>query len=112
MNTAIHTLTSVLHDAAAVDSATTMFLDKLGLSHECLLSDFATYGSHALDLIYVRTGGTEGQFLELLPRLRAQSSKPFYLLTSGESNSLAASLEILSYLRRRGAARRGAARLA
>ncbi|MBR6285309.1 MAG: hypothetical protein IKR25_13615 [Muribaculaceae bacterium] len=102
MNTAIYTLTSVLHDAAAIDSATTMFLDKLGLSHECLLSEFATYGSHALDLIYVRTGGTEGQFLELLPRLRAQSSKPVYLLTSGESNSLAASLEILSYLRSEG----------
>jgi L-fucose isomerase-like protein len=47
----------------------------------------------------VRTGGTEGIFRRLLPQLQKQSSRPFYLLTSGKSNSLAASLEILSYLR-------------
>ena len=37
-----------------------------------------------------------------MPQLLAQSSAPFYLLASGKSNSLAASLEILSYLRQHG----------
>lgn len=50
-------------------------------------------------LIYIMTGGTEGIFLENFDIL---SSKPCYLLTSGESNSLAASMEILSYLKNRG----------
>ena len=37
-----------------------------------------------------------------LPTLTAQTRQPFYLLTSGKSNSLAASLEILSFLRQQG----------
>ena len=40
--------------------------------------------------------------MRLLPQLQQQSSRPFYLLTSGKSNSLAASMEILSYLRQNG----------
>lgn len=47
-------------------------------------------------LIFVATGGTEGIFLK---NYEALTSKPCYLLTSGESNSLAASMEILSYLK-------------
>ena len=50
-------------------------------------------------LLYVASGGSEGYFLEVFERLR---ERPCYILTSGESNSLAASMEILSYLRRRG----------
>ncbi|MBQ5804332.1 MAG: hypothetical protein IIW22_00980 [Erysipelotrichaceae bacterium] len=49
------------------------------------------------DLIFdfVGTGGTEGIFLKFLDRL----PKPCFLLTTGANNSLAASMEILSYLR-------------
>ena len=50
-------------------------------------------------LIFVLTGGTEGIFLK---NLDAFTTKPCYLLTSGESNSLAASMEILSYLKSHG----------
>ena len=99
MNIAIYTLTSELHDEQAVSSVTEEFLRSLGVDYELRGSDYADYGSHALDLIYVRTGGTEGIFKRLLPQLQKQSNKPFYLLTSGKSNSLAASLEILSFLR-------------
>ena len=102
MNIAIYTLTSELHDQAAVGTATEEFLGSLGLEHEFKGSDFADYGTHDLDLIYVRTGGTEGIFRDLLPALRARSSQPFRLLTSGKSNSLAASMEILSFLRQQG----------
>lgn len=97
--TAIYTLTSELHDEKAVGSVTKAFLDSLDIEYELKGSNYSDYGSHALSLVYVRTGGTEGIFRRLLPELQTKSSRPFYLLTSGKSNSLAASMEILSYLR-------------
>lgn len=47
-----------------------------------------------LKLIFIESGGSEGLFLNAIRELKA----PFYLLTSGANNSLAASLEILTYL--------------
>ena len=102
MNIAIYTLTSELHNEQAVSTATQEFLRSLGVDYELKGCNYADYGTHALDLIYVRTGGTEGIFRRLLPQLQQQSNKPFYLLTSGKSNSLAASMEILSYLQQNG----------
>lgn len=58
---------------------------------EYLREDFA--------LLYVASGGSEGFFLEVFEQLKARRC---YILTSGESNSLAASMEILSYLRKHG----------
>lgn len=99
---AIYTLTSELHDEKAVGDVTKEFLGSLGIEYVFKGSDYGDYGSHALDVIYVRTGGTERIFKRLLPQLQAKSDEPFYLLTSGKNNSLAASLEILSYLRLNG----------
>ena len=99
---AIYTLTSGLHNEQAVDAVTREFLASLGMDYEMKGSDFADYGRHGLSLIYVRTGGTEGIFKRLLPGLLAQSDRPFYLLTSGKSNSLAASMEILAFLNQQG----------
>ena len=99
---AIYTLTSELHDEGAVAAVTHEFLTSLHIKYDMRGSNYSDYGSHALDLIYVRTGGTEGIFLRLLPQLQLQSQKPFYLLTSGKSNSLAAAMEILSYLNQQG----------
>ena len=96
---AIYTLTSELHDGQAVDAVTREFLGSLGVDYLFRGSDYADYGSNTLNLIYVRTGGTEGIFKGLFNTLREKSNRPFYLLTSGKSNSLAASMEILSYLR-------------
>ena len=95
----IYTLTSELHDEQAVDAVTKDFLQSIGMEYELKGSDYADYGQDGLNLIYVRTGGTEGIFLRSLPDLLTKSNRPFYLLTSGKSNSLAASMEILSYLR-------------
>ena len=95
---AIYTLTSELHDETAVATVTKDFLASLEIDYDFKGNDYTDYGNHALSLIYVRTSGTEGIFLKLLPELLAKSQKPFYLLTSGKSNSLAASMEILSYL--------------
>lgn len=47
-----------------------------------------------LKLVFISSGGSEGIFLRHFSELRA----PYYLLTSGTDNSLAASIEILTYL--------------
>ena len=98
----IYTLTSALHDEHAVAAATQEFLSSLGIDYDLKGADYADYGVSPLSLIYVRTGGTEGLFKSLLPQLQECSPHPIYLLTSGKSNSLAASMEILSYLRQQG----------
>lgn len=96
----IYTLTSELHDEKSVETVTHEFLSSLNIAYTLKGSDYTDYGSQPLSVIYVRTGGTEGIFRRLLPQLRTQSDSPFYLLTSGKSNSLAASMEILSFLRK------------
>ena len=102
MSLAIYTLTSELHDERSVQSYTQEYLGSLRVEYEFRGSDYADFGSHQLHLIYVRTGGTEGIFKRLLPMLREKSKRPFYFLTSGRSNSLAASMEILSFLQQNG----------
>ena len=102
MNISLYTLTSPLHDENAVNAASAEFLNeiegKLGGKMDFHGPDFSTYGAGALDVIYVRTGGTEGLFKEVFPRIQGT----VLLLTSGKSNSLAASMEILSYLNQQG----------
>jgi L-fucose isomerase-like protein len=102
MNIAIYTLTSELHDENAVGAVTQEFLNSLNVEYTLKGSSYTDYGTQGLSVIYVRTGGTEGIFRKLLPQLIEQSKAPFYLLTSGKSNSLAASMEILSYLQQNG----------
>ena len=51
-----------------------------------------------LKLIFVETGGSEGLFLDNFDCLK----EPFYILTNGSNNSLAASLEILNYIKSNG----------
>ena len=99
---AVFTLTSPLHDPLSVANETEHFLAELGIDYELKNDSYDEYGKYLLSLIYVRTGGTEGIFKDRFNTLRKQSKK-FYLLTSGKSNSLAASMEILSYLRQQGA---------
>ena len=99
MNISIYTITSPLHDQKTIDKTSRHFLDELNISFKSVKHDVYDYGTSCLDLIYIRTGGTEGIFKSLLPTLLEKSSQPFYLLTSGKSNSLAASMEILSFLR-------------
>lgn len=50
-----------------------------------------------LNLVFIGGGGTEGMFLEVFDKLPS----PILLLTTGENNSLAASMEILSFLRQK-----------
>lgn len=105
---AIYTLTSELHDEKSVAASTQEFLSSLDVDYVLRGNDYEDYGSHTLSLIYVRTGGTESLFLRLVRsgcfaiHTQSDRKRPFYLLTSGKSNSLAASMEILSWLRQQG----------
>ncbi len=101
---AVYTITARLHDENSVSRISDSFLKGIFPEgdFEYNDSDFRDFGTHALDLIYIRTGGAEGIFKHLLPEMLARGIDRYYLLTSGKSNSLAASLEILSYLRQQG----------
>ena len=99
--TGLYTLTSGLHEEVMPDASEEIFIKEIaaaGADFDYCGEDFSQYGSHDAELIYVRTGGTENAFKEVFPRLAG----PVRLLTSGASNSLAASMEILSFLRQQG----------
>ena len=101
---AVYTITSGLHNESEVARLSDQFLSTVfpNGDFEFRGSHFEDFGTHTLDLIYVRTGGAEGIFKSLLPEMLARGISRYYLLTSGKSNSLAASLEILSYLGQQG----------
>lgn len=101
---AVYTITSGLHNESEVARLSDQFLSTVFPNGDFKFrgSHFEDFGTHTLDLIYVRTGGAEGIFKSLLPEMLARGISRYYLLTSGKSNSLAASLEILSYLDQQG----------
>ena len=101
----LYTLTSSLHSEAACNPAEEKFIreieEVLGEDFDFRCEDFSGYGETLNNLIYVRTGGTEGIFKSIFSNdghLQVPGNKPIMLLTSGKSNSLAASMEILSFL--------------
>lgn len=100
MTIALFSICSSLHKETALPATEEAFIkdieSALGENFLFCGDDFSSFGTHDADLIYVRTGGTEGIFKSL--GLKGD----IRLLSSGESNSLAASMEILSYLRLQG----------
>ena len=102
MRIGLYTLTSPLHNEETVNAASAAFISAIeaeaGFAFDFKGADFTDYGSHDLELIYVRTGGTEGLFKEVYGKLDGK----IHILTSGKSNSLAASMEILSFLNQQG----------
>ncbi len=71
-----------------------MHKETLGLPFELPQSFLDTH-----QVVAVLTGGTEGKFVQLVEEGLVDLKQPVYLMVSGHSNSLAASLEILSYIR-------------
>lgn len=85
----MHILSSNLHSEVAFEASREPFIQAIE----------AIAGSIPEDIIYVRTGGTEGLFRQqFFTGGRLSIPEPVRLLTSGKSNSLAASMEILSFL--------------
>ena len=104
---ALYTITSVLHNEVVPKASEEKFIKEIEAALGCCFEhhedDFSTYGTADESYIYVRTGGTEGIFKGIFCKdgvLRIPGR--VMLLTSGLSNSLAASMEILSYLRNNG----------
>ena len=52
--------------------------------------------------IAVLTGGTEGLFLEMVENGKISLAQPIYIIASQQSNSLAASMEILTWINQHG----------
>ncbi|MFA6829847.1 MAG: hypothetical protein WCR67_04010 [Bacilli bacterium] len=63
-----------------------------------ITTDIKTLSTASFALILVQSGGSEGIFKK---EIYSSFKGPYYLLTYGASNSLAASLEILTFLRER-----------
>jgi len=96
MNVSVLPIKSLLHDGTLIGVETKRLLDEienLGDFHFDI-SDINDFYNSDLSVILVQSGGSEGYFLEMEKDLK----EPFYLLTYGSNNSLAASMEILSYL--------------
>jgi len=53
-------------------------------------------------VVAVMTGGSEEKFLKLVQEGKISLERPIYLLATQQSNSLAASMEILSWINNNG----------
>lgn len=97
MKIGIYPLSSSLHEKSQLQEKGKEFLeeifDNLHLSYHLIsLEEIKKYD---FVLIFVQSGGVEGKFLQEISFFQP----PFLLLTYGHNNSLAASMEILSYLK-------------
>ena len=102
MKISVYTLTSAISDPEMIARNSQKFLAEIATQmegdFEMKGEDFSDFATAELPVVFVRTGGTEGKFKEMLPQVKGYVR----LLTSGMNNSLAASMEILSYLRQQG----------
>ena len=98
MKIKIYPLVSSLHDSNVVDNSTKEFLNalelKIGCSFEIERNIDNLYKDCDFSLLLIQTGGSENYFLRDINKIKS----PISLLTYGFSNSLAAAIEILSYI--------------
>ncbi len=95
--TGIITVRSLLHDPERGGAAAGRFINAWQQIFPCHeVADVQT-GEFDFLIVLVLTGGTESQFLKILPQIRA-CGKPFMLAATGSDNSLPASIEILTWL--------------
>ncbi len=95
-NIKISTLKSMLQhsDNFTIENEEFLLSIEQELGEKLQLAELEDYDCD-LKLIFIQTGGSEGLFLKNIDKIK----EPYYLLTSGGNNSLAASLEIMTYLR-------------
>ena len=105
MKAIVYTLSSALHDAKRVDEHARQFIESIQKHANTELVMVSEpkhfWTADTLNFLFVLTGGTEGQFASRLAS-GVFTNKPVYIITSGVDNSLAASMEILSYLNSKG----------
>ena len=95
MRIKLSTLNSPLHESNIFTKENEEFISNIEkeLETNIELSPLDDYDCD-IKLIFVASGGSEGLFLNEIDKLK----EPFYFLTKGTNNSLAASLEIMTYL--------------
>ena len=93
----IYPIVSSLHQKDRINNETKELLKELERlsNHTYQIVDIDDFYNADLSLILIQSGGSEQLFLKQFKKLNG----PYYLLTYGHNNSLAASLEILSYLK-------------
>lgn len=98
MKVKIHPIQSHLHNQNVLNESTSELIHSLeneNLSISIENDPSKLYEDSDLVLILVQSGGSENLFIKNF----AQFKEPYYLLTYGVNNSLAASLEILAFLK-------------
>ena len=97
MKVNIFPIVSSLHEETRINEQTEILLNELinASNHEFNIVGIDDLYNADLSLILIQSGGSEGLFLSNFDKLK----DPYYLLTYGHNNSLAASLEILSYVK-------------
>ena len=95
MNIKVSSFASFLHEKDAFKKENDNFIEEISkyLGETIKYSSLDDYDCD-IKLILIASGGSENLFLSNIDILK----EPFYLLTTGKNNSLAASLEILTYL--------------
>jgi L-fucose isomerase-like protein len=75
-----------------LDESSKRFLDEISKGKDLTFS----YSDGDIEMYFIETGGSEEPFLAQYKH----QDKPYYLLATGNANSLASSLEILSFLQK------------
>ena len=99
MKVKIYPIQSQLHNQNVLNESTSALIHSLedeNLSIAIETDASKLYEDSDLVLILVQSGGSENLFIKNF----AQFKEPYYLLTYGVNNSLAASLEILAFLKK------------
>lgn len=99
MSIAYYQIQSILPQLSQEEIQRFIHLAAHAIGEELRLVSLEQYLENDFGLLYVASGGSENGFLQAFERL---GDRPCYILTSGDSNSLAASMEILSYLQQHG----------
>lgn len=100
MDIGLYHLVSDVHNEGYIDSTLDGFLNEIELKLGKKFARLDIDGDYedVFPIIFVKSGGVEGIFKNIYRRF----SEPYILLASGTHNSLAASIEILSFLRQKG----------
>lgn len=98
MKVNIYPIVSSLHNQRLIEETSKLLepLSEKGYSFTFVSDVDKFYEDADLSLVLVQSGGSENLFLQAFGKLK----EPYYLLTYGTNNSLAASLEIMAFLKR------------
>jgi L-fucose isomerase-like protein len=101
MKIGLYNLVSEVHNEEYIDSTLQGFLEDIeekigGKFKKINLEDFNKDKDY-FPLIFIKSGGVEGKFKQIFTQING----PYLLLSSGLHNSLAASLEIASFLKQK-----------